>query len=55
MVHDAALFNTQNDKERIKGEVEQSREKEALSAIPQCINYWKGSLRVALDYGGQLY
>ena len=27
----------------------------APSPIPQCSIYWKGSLRVALDYGRQLY
>ena len=27
----------------------------APSPAPQCSSYWKGSLRVALDYGRQLY
>ena len=27
----------------------------ALSPTSQCSSYWKGSLRVALDYGRQLY
>ena len=31
------------------------RERVAPSATPRCSSYWKGSLRVALDYGRQLY
>ena len=50
MVLDAALLNTQDYKVRIKSKVEQSRERG--SALPY---NWKRSLRVALDYGRQLY
>ena len=54
MVLDTSLLNTQRYKVRIKGKVEQSREKS--STLPYtCSNYWKGSLQVALDYGRQLY
>ena len=51
MVLDASLLNTQQYKVRIKGKVEQSREKS--SALPY--TYRKGSLRVTLDYGRLLY
>ena len=47
MILDTPLLNTQKYKVHIKGKVEQSRER--------CCNYWKGSLKVALDYGRQLY
>ena len=47
MVLDASLLNTQHYKVWIKGKVEQSRE--------GCSSYRKGSLRVTLDYGRQLY
>ena len=50
MVLDASLLNTQHYKVRIKGKVEQSREGVAPSP-----SYRKGSLRVTLDYGRQLY
>ena len=53
MVLDASLLNTQHYKVRIKGKVEQSREGVATS--PWCSSYRKGSLRVTLDYGRQLY
>ncbi len=57
MVLDAALLNTQYYKVRIKDKVEQSRE--WSRALPNTEaterGYWKGSLRVALDYGRQLY
>ena len=46
MVLDATLLNTQHYEVRIKGKVEQSRERSS---------YRKGSLRVTLDYGRQLY
>ena len=46
MVLDTSLLNTQHYKVRIKGEVEQSRERSS---------YWKGSRRVALDHSRQLY
>ena len=52
---DASLLNTQHYKVRIKGKVEQSREGVAPSPTPWCSSYRKGSLRVTLDYGRQLY
>ena len=55
MVLDASLLNTQHYKVRIKGKVKQSREGVALSPTPWCSSYRKGSLRVTLDYGRQLY
>ena len=55
MVLDASLLNTQHYKVRIKGKVEQSRERVAPSPTPWCSSYRKGSLRVTLDYGRQLY
>ena len=55
MVLDASLLNTQHYKVRIKGKVEQSREGVAPSPTPWCSSYRKGSLRVTLDYGRQLY
>ena len=48
MVNDASLLNTQHYKVRIKGKV-------APSPTPWCCSYRKGSLRVTLDYGRQLY
>ena len=54
MVLDASLLNTQHYKVRIKGKVKQSREGVAPSPTPWCSSYWKGSLRVTLDYGRQL-
>ena len=55
MVLDASLLNTQHYKVRIKGKVEQSKEGVAPSPTPWCSSYWKGSPRVTLDYGRQLY
>ena len=55
MVLDAALHNTQHYKVRIKGKVEQSRERVAPPPTPWCSSYRKGSLRVTLDFGRQLY
>ena len=55
MVLDASLLNTQHYKVRIKGKVGQSREGVAPSPTPWCSSYRKGSLRVTLDYGRQLY
>ena len=52
---DASLLNTQHYKVRIKGKVEQSREGVAPFLTPWCSSYRKGSLRVTLDYGRQLY
>ena len=55
MVLDASLLNTQHYKVRVKGKVEQSREGVAPSPTHSCRSYRKGSLRVTLDYGRQLY
>ena len=55
MVIDASLLNTQHYKVRIKGKVEQSREGVAPCPTTWCSSYRKGSLRVTLDYGRQLY
>ena len=55
MVLDASLLNTQHYKVRIKGKVEKSREGVAPSPTHWCSSYRKGSLRVTLDYGRQLY
>ena len=55
MVLDASLLNTQHYKVRIKGKVEQSREGVAPFPTHWCSSYRKGSLRVTLDYGRQLY
>ena len=55
MVLDASLLNTQHYKVRIKGKVEQSMEGVAPSPTHWCSSYRKGSLRVTLDYGRQLY
>ena len=55
MVLDTSLLNTQHYKVRIKGKVEQSWEGVAPSPTPWCSSYRKGSLRVTLDYGRQLY
>ena len=49
MVLDTFLLNTQQYKVRIKGKVEDSREKELRSPTTQCSSYRKGSLRVTLD------
>ena len=55
MVLDASLLNTQHVWLQIKGKVEQSRERSSALPTPWCSSYRKGSLRVALDYGRQLY
>ena len=55
MVLDASLLNTQHYKVRIKGKVEQSWEGVAPSPTSWCSSYRKGSLRVTLNYGRQLY
>ena len=55
MVLDTPLLNTQHYKLRIKGKVEQSREKSGAPLTPWCSSYLKGSLRVTLNYGHQLY
>ncbi len=55
MVLDASLLNTRHYKVRIKGKVEQSRQGVTPSPTPWCSSYRKGSLRLTLDYGRQLY
>ena len=55
MVLDASLLNSQHYTVRIKGKVKQSREGVAPSPTSWCSSYRKGSLRVTLDYGHQLY
>ena len=55
MVLDTSLLNTQHYKVRIKGKVELSREGVAPSPTPWYCSYRKGSPRVTLDYGRQLY
>ena len=55
MVLDTYLLSTQQYKVRIKGKVEQSRERSRALPTPQCCSYRKGSLQVALNYGWQLY
>ena len=55
MVLDASLLNTQHYKVWIKGKVGQSREGVAPSPTPWCSSYRKGSLRVTLNYGRQLF
>ena len=55
MVLDASLLSTQHYKVRIKGKVEQSRKGVVPSPTHWCSSYRKGSLRVTLDYGRQLY
>ena len=55
VVLDASFLNTQHYKVRIKGKVEESREGVAPSPTLWCSSYRKGSLRVTLDYGRQLY
>ena len=55
MVLDASLLSTHHYKVRIKGKVEQSRKGVAPSPTHWCSSYRKGSLRVTLDYGRQLY
>ena len=55
MVLDASLLNTQHYKVQIKGKVEQSREGVAPSPTLWCSSYRKGSLRVTLNNGRQLY
>ena len=55
IVLDTFLLNTQLYKVRIKGKVEQSRERSSSSPTPRCSSNWKWSLLLALDYGRQLY
>ena len=55
MVLDASLLSTQHYKVWIKGKIEQSWKGVAPSPTHWCSSYRKGSLRVTLDYGRQLY
>ena len=55
MVIDTSLLNTQQYKVRIKGKVEQSRERSSALPTPLCSSYLKGSLLVDLDYGCELF
>ena len=48
MALDTSLVNTQQYKVRIKGKVEESRERS--KALPFTSVYWKGSILVAFDY-----
>ena len=54
IVLDGSLLNTQHYKVKIKGKVEQSREKSSASPRPWCGSYQKANLRVTLNYGRQL-
>ena len=51
MVLCTSLYNAQYCKVRIKGKVEQFRERVVPFPTPGCSSYWKGRLLVALDYG----
>ena len=53
IVHDTALLNTQQYKVRIKGKVEQSRERS--SALPGVVAIEKGAFWPPLTKGRQLY
>ena len=55
MVLDTSLLNTQQYKVRIKSKVEQTKERSSVLSTPQFSSYWKGILRVTLNYGRQLY
>ena len=55
MVLDTFLLNIQQYKVRIKGKVEQSKERSSALPTPWCSSYGKRSLLVALDNGHQLY
>ena len=55
IVLDTSLLNTQQYKVRIKGKMEQSRERISTPPRPRCCNCWKGSLLFILGYGRQLY
>ena len=54
MVLDASLLKIKHYKLRIKGKVEQSRERSSTFPTHWCSSYRKGNLRVILDYGRQL-
>ena len=49
MVLDATLLNTQHNKVRIKGKVEQSREWSGALPYTSIGSYWKWNLQVNLD------
>ena len=51
IIFDTSLFNTQHSKVRIKLKWSNPGKGIAPSPTLQCSSYWKGSLRVALDYG----
>ena len=53
MLLDTSLLNTQYYDVRIKSKVEKFGKGVASSPTPKCSSYWKGSPRVALDYGRQ--
>ena len=55
MVHDTSLINSQHDKERSKVMWSNPGKEVAPSPTPLFSSYWKGSLRIALDYDRQLY
>ena len=55
MVLDAALLNTHHYEVWIKGKWSNPGKGVAPFPTPPCSSYWKGSLRVTLDYGHQLY
>ena len=55
MILDTSVLNTEQYKVRIKGKVEQSRERSSASPTPRRSSYRKGRLLVVLDYGHQLY
>ena len=50
MVLDVSLLIIRHYKVRIKSKSSNSGKGVAPSPIPRCCNYWKGSLRVTLDY-----
>ena len=55
MVLDASLLNNQHYKGQIKDKWSNPGKGVALSPTPRCSRSWKGSLRVALDYGQPTY
>ena len=54
MILNVSLLNTQNYKVRIKGKWS-NPDKGVAPSTPGCSSYWKGSLRVALDYDRPTY
>ena len=55
MALDAASLNTQYYKLKVRVKWNNPGKGVAPSSILRCNSYWKGNLRVALDYGCQLY